>query len=336
MSNAVATACPACGAPVEPADDFCEACGARLTAGEQRAPASFAAGSCSGCGAPPEAIGSDGYCSRCGLRQPSPRDHHEIDLGVTAGVTDRGLRHHRNEDALFLKVAGDGTIVAVVCDGVSTSIDPDVASQAATDAAGESLVAAVENHADHLIDVTRQAIDTAQEAVARVPWTPTDDMAAPATTFVSAVCQPGTIALGWVGDSRAYWLGSTSAQRLTVDDSWAEEQVDAGTMTEAEADADPRAHSITRWLGADAPTGEWQVTTFTPDGPCRLLLCSDGLWIYAPTAAQLAELLAGQPADASLLAITRFFTDFALAGGGHDNITVVIVDFLTRDRQGGS
>src|SRR5579872_7131404 len=56
------------------------------------------------------------------------RDHQEVDLGLLADVTDRGLRHHRNEDAMELAVAqtGDGpVIVAVVCDGVSTSTRPE-------------------------------------------------------------------------------------------------------------------------------------------------------------------------------------------------------------------
>jgi serine/threonine protein phosphatase PrpC len=326
MSNVVTTACPACGASIEPADEFCEACGTRLTAGAEPP-----AGSCSGCGAPPEAIGTDGYCSRCGLRQPSPRDHQEVDVGVGAGVTDRGLRHHRNEDALFLKAAGEGTIVAVVCDGVSTSVNPDVASQLAADAAGDLLVAAINGQAGQPRDVTRQAIDAAQAAVIELPWTPVDDLAAPACTFVSAVCHRGTITLGWVGDSRAYWLGLSGSRRLTVDDSWAEEQIEAGTMTEAQADTDPRSHSITRWLGADAPTGDWQMTSFAPDGPGRLLLCSDGLWNYAPTAERLAELLAQQSADAVPVAVAKALTNFALAGGGHDNITTVIVDFVTPD-----
>ena len=229
---------------------------------------------------------------------------------------------------MFLVSARDGSVVGVVCDGVSASVQPDVASQAAADAAGHLLVAASEAGAKDLGQATRDAIEAAQAAVLQVPWKTQDDVPPPACTFVSAVCRRATITLGWVGDSRAYWLGPGCSRRLTVDDSWAEEQVDSGTMTEAEADCDPRAHSITRWLGADAPPGEPQTATFTPPGQGRLLLCSDGLWNYAPAAARLAELLEAQPTDAGLLAIARSFTDFALAGGGRDNVTVVIVDAM--------
>jgi serine/threonine protein phosphatase PrpC len=66
--------------------------------------------------------------------------------------------------------------------------------------------------------------------------------------------------------------------------------------------------------------------SFTPEGQGRLLLCSDGLWNYLPAAAGLAELLEAQPPGAGSLAIARAFTDYALASGGHDNITVVITN----------
>src|SRR5258707_13508042 len=79
------------------------------------------------------------------ITNPSSRDHAEVDLGPAAGVSDRGLRHHRNEDAMALAAeqAPDGpAVVAVVCDGVSSSARPDEASQAAAQAALPALMAA--------------------------------------------------------------------------------------------------------------------------------------------------------------------------------------------------
>jgi serine/threonine protein phosphatase PrpC len=321
MSGAVATACPACGAPIEPADEFCEACGAPLKAGPP--------GGCPRCRAPAGAIDGDGYCTRCGLRQRRARDHREVDLRLAAGVTDRGLRHHQNEDAMFLAATRDGSIVAVVCDGVSASAEPDAAARGAADAAGQVLVAAVEGNAGDLGDATRDGINAAQAAVIKVPWTAPGDLPSPACTFVSALWRGDTITVGSVGDSRAYWLNGRGSRRLTMDDSWAEEQIQAGALTEAEAGRDPRAHALTRWLGADAPPGDPRVMQFTPQRQGRLLLCSDGLWNYLPTAAGLAELLEAQPAGAGSLAIARAFTEYALAGGGHDNITVVITTETT-------
>jgi serine/threonine protein phosphatase PrpC len=279
-----------------------------------------------GCGAPPEAIGTDGYCGQCGLRQPDPRDHQEIDLGIAAGVTDRGKHHHRNEDAMRVAVlAGDST-VAVVCDGVSSSIAPEIASRAAADAAAQSLIDAGAAGPEGLSDRVVAAVAAAQAAVLEVPWTPDGTLAAPSCTYVSATTYQGRVTVGWVGDSRAYWLGPTGVRRLTADDSWAEEQTAAGLMTEEQAEADTRAHSITRWLGADAPDGGPQVTTFTPGERGRLIVCSDGLWNYLTAPEQLAQLIEGEPARASPLVAAQTLTNFALDAGGHDNITVVVVD----------
>jgi serine/threonine protein phosphatase PrpC len=278
------------------------------------------------CGAPPDAIGPDRYCEKCGLRQPDPRDHQEIDLGIAAGVTDRGRHHHRNEDAMRIAVLPGDSAVIVVCDGVSTSVAPEVASRAAADAAADSLIDAGTAGPERLSAAIVEAVAAAQAAVVAVPWTPDGTLAAPSCTFVSATTFEGSVTVGWVGDSRAYWLGPTGVRQLTADDSWAGEQMAAGLMTEAQAEADSRAHAITRWLGSDAPEGGPQVTTFTPDHQGRLVVCSDGLWNYLTAPEQLAQLIEAEPARASPLAAAQTLTKFALDAGGHDNITVVVVD----------
>src|SRR2546430_13202699 len=85
------------------------------------------------------------------ITNPSSRDHAEVDLGPAAGVTDRGLRHHRNEDAMALateQAPAGPTVLAAVCDGVSTSARPDEASMAAVQAALPVLMAAVREGTD--------------------------------------------------------------------------------------------------------------------------------------------------------------------------------------------
>jgi serine/threonine protein phosphatase PrpC len=239
-------------------------------------------------------------------------------------VTDKGHRHPRNEDAFYLDVV-DGGAVAVVCDGVSTTAESERASQAAADAAGHLLAAALGDRPDQLEAATKDAIAAAQSAVLELPEAAQDDTA-PATTLVSAVCHHGEVTVGWVGDSRAYWVAQTEAQQLTVDDSWAEQQVQSGSMSLQLAEADPRSHGITRWLGAGAPEGGPQLRTFQPAEPGRLLLCTDGLWNYTTTTEEIQALVAGQPPGTPALDLARRLTNFALNAGGHDNITVVIVD----------
>ena len=94
--------CPSCGESVPPNARFCEACGAELRPPEAASPPTTAPAACASCGAPAASIAADGYCGQCGMKQPAPGDHREDDLGAVAAVADRGLHHHRNEDAFAI------------------------------------------------------------------------------------------------------------------------------------------------------------------------------------------------------------------------------------------
>ncbi len=177
-SKLILTECDSCAEGRASGASFCEACGRPLgetaaigSAGEN----SGGSGPLSGDGSPPGeagtidgtdvstapgpetprrtgrdcphcgatgAVDTDGYCEECGLLAGRPRDHTEADGDVVAAaVSDRGRRHHRNEDAMWLAVGADAADV-VVCDGVSSSFDPDVASEIAAKTAGELLARA--------------------------------------------------------------------------------------------------------------------------------------------------------------------------------------------------
>jgi serine/threonine protein phosphatase PrpC len=256
------------------------------------------------------------------------RDHQEVDLGLLAGVTDRGLRHHRNEDAMELAVAqaqGGPVIVAVVCDGVSTSTRPDEASLAAAQAAAQVLTTAAESGED-LVEASTRAVQSAGKAVAQLVQ---PGASVPSATFVSAVLTSQTATLCWLGDSRAYWLAAaqdSDAEQLTTDDSLAQEMVNAGLLHQSEALTSPHAHVVTRWVGADPAEAPPHVATFGPPGPGVLLLCSDGLWNYQPEAAELAS-LALPRALTDPLGAAKELAQFAIESGGRDNITVVLVPF---------
>lgn len=317
--------CPSCGEPVWAGDNFCESCRADLTTADR-------AGRCAFCES--GIVSADGYCDSCGRKAPAARDHVQIDLGVLAGVTDRGLRHVRNEDAMALAAEptpAGRTAIAVVCDGVSGSDRPDEAARAAADAALELLVAAARAGTDPAA-ASSQAVQAAQAAVAALQLAATESqLEAPSATFVSALVTQREVTVCWLGDSRAYWLDARSpaaAQRLTTDDSLAAEMVSAGLLSESDAMASPQAHMVTGWLGADGSLASPHLTRFTPPGPGVVLLCSDGLWNYEPDAGRLAARV--QPsADTSLLPSARSLVEFALTAGGRDNITVALVLFPT-------
>ena len=330
---AEARPCPSCGQPVWPEDNFCETCRAPLTA-EAATPAAESAPpspGCQSCGSGP--ISADGYCEACGHKAPSPRDHIETDLGLLAGVTDRGLRHFRNEDAMALaaiQTVGGAIAIAVVCDGVSGSTRANEASAAATEAAIGVLIPAARDGQD-AASASLQAVQAAQEAVAGLadPAGTTAPQDAPSATFVSAVMSAQSVTICWLGDSRAYWLDaveSAAARQLTIDDSVAAQLVAAGVLSEAAALDSPQAHVVTGWLGADVSDTAPHVATFEPPGPGVVLVCSDGLWNYQPDAAGLAA-RALPAALSSPLDAARTLVQFALKAGGHDNVTVVIAPF---------
>ncbi|MGH8932776.1 MAG: PP2C family protein-serine/threonine phosphatase [Egibacteraceae bacterium] len=152
---------------------------------------------------------------------------------------------------------------------------------------------------------------------------------APACTYISAVVTAGTVTVGWVGDSRAYWIVSdpaTLSRRLTVDDSWVAEMVASGVLSQAEAESGPLAHAITAWLGVDAGDVLPHVMELTPEGPGLVVVCSDGLWNYLDTAEMVGAAIPAGAAEAPLAA-ARELVRVALQAGGHDNVTVAVLPF---------
>ncbi|MGW0933440.1 protein phosphatase 2C domain-containing protein [Streptomyces sp. NPDC002666] len=294
-------------------------------------------------------VDNDGYCENCGHAQPRERDHMEQELESVAAVSDRGLRHHRNEDAFAVSTTalpdGSPAVVAIVCDGVSSASRPDEASAAAAYAANEALLESLPR-GTHPQQAMHEAIVAAAESVNRLAQDPGQAQEhdphrhqnAPACTLVGAIMASGLLVVGWVGDSRVYWVPedrSTAPARLTEDDSWAAQMVAAGLMNEAEAYADERAHAITGWLGADAYELEPHTASFKPDRPGLVVVCTDGLWNYAESAAEMA---AAVPEDAYERPLhgAQVLVGHALDGGGHDNVTVALLPFAVPPQGAGS
>jgi serine/threonine protein phosphatase PrpC len=248
-------------------------------------------------------VAPDGHCWDCGTAQPAYRSYLEVTGEHAAGVSDRGLRRGVNADAMVLTRAGTWTI-GVVCDGVSMSPRPERAAQVAAET-GAATLATQLGHEVLPEDALSAAAISAGRAVAALAASVN---AAPACTYVAGITGPAGIWASWVGDSRAYWLPDEGpGLALSEDDTGANEMLAA-------------------WLGADAGEPVPRLRSFRPQEPGCLLLCTDGLWRYLPTAVQLRARLTGDP-----LADTRSLVKYALDEGGHDNITALI---MRRERQG--
>ena len=355
---APAGTCPQCGEPFWPENNFCEACRAELApilvSGGPDASAERATepASCPTC--PESQVGAEGYCESCGHKVPAPGDHTELEVepGLAAGVSDRGLRHSRNEDAMALAgLPGSGgqdgpVTIAVVCDGVSTSSRPDEAAHAAAQAAARALVTGVRTGADPaaasaaavraaqsaLKDLAGRSATSGQVADGHGDWKfPALPGDAPSATFVSAVLTGQDVTVCWLGDCRGYWLDPAGADSrlLTSDDSVAQELIARGLPPD-QALASPAGHVVTGWIGADLGEAEPHVVTFRPDGDGMVLLCSDGLWNYLPDAADLAS-RALPDALSHPLAAAATLAGLAIEAGGRDNITVVLARFPPTD-----
>jgi len=138
-----------------------------------------------------------------------------------------------------------------------------------------------------------------------------------ATTVVVLLMRGENFACLWAGDSRLYLLRAGHLSRVTRDHSLVQRWVDAGTLTEAEAEAHPQANVILRAVGGggdlmlDNVSGRLAALD-------RLLLCSDGLFKALPERAIAAALAGGCDAGALIEA--------ALAARARDNVSALIVD----------
>jgi PPM family protein phosphatase len=315
--------CHQCGGTIAVVDRFCEECGVDLVAKPQ-SPLSI--DGCPKCGAPASKIDADRYCIECGFRQVAISNE-TISLQPApnfAGASDRGRRHHQNEDAIALKVVDPDTYIIVVCDGVSSSQHPELASQAATNACIQGIELALQHQTEPATAI-ELGVSAALKAVANIPIDPTSEIDPSSTTIVTAIVRDRIATIGWLGDSRAYWLSPAKSVQLTQDDSWMRDAIESGTYTPAEAEASPYAHAIVRWLGADtADDGKPNLTTFKIPGDGYLLLCTDGLWNYAPDPAYLHHLIKQAPTPESG-EIVRHLIGYANQQGGQDNITVAIL-----------
>jgi serine/threonine protein phosphatase PrpC len=350
-------ACPYCGAEVAAGEAFCEACGGRLAptaAGSAEKPDEMAAPiditrsiqtdaenddtvviprPCLNCAG---VIGPDGYCGTCGTKAPTERDHYtEQPASWVAACCDRGVRHHRNEDATAVaaKPTPGSRAVLVVCDGVSTSLDSDVASLAAARVARDVLVAnrpeglgTPASRASAISNAVVKAAASANSAV--IDNTAPGSENAASCTFAAAVVEGDLLVFGNVGDSRIYWIpdqgGSGDPAELSVDDSMAQERIAMGTPRE-EAENGPQAHAITKWLGRDSPDFSPRTGSLTVASPGWVLVCSDGLWNYASEATALQSLIAElNPPDSNPLRLAVALVDWANEQGGKDNISVAL------------
>jgi PPM family protein phosphatase len=232
-------------------------------------------------------------------------------VGEHIGLSHRGRRRRHNEDAYVVQPP-----LFAVADGMGGAKAGEVASALAADAvqesgndgeSGEARVAAL-----------------IEEANRRVFRRASEDREASGmgTTMTVALVEGDEVAIGHVGDSRAYLIRDGRLEQLTDDHSLVAELVRSGKLTPEEAETHPQRSVITRALGTEADV---DVDTFSvQSAPGDLfLLCSDGLTSMVDDETILDAVERNR---ADLEEAAKALINAANRGGGEDNITVVFFE----------
>ena len=153
------------------------------------------------------------------------------------------------------------------------------------------------------------------------------DLRGMATTASAVLAGKKAACVAHVGDSRIYAMHKESLRQLTHDHSWVEEQVRAGTMTEAAARQHPWRNVVTRALSGGSDP-DIDIVEIAPEPNDRFLLCSDGL--SGVVSREEIERILGDP-GLSLDQICDRLVAAANQGGGPDNITALVIEIASGD-----
>jgi len=226
-----------------------------------------------------------------------------------AAASDVGLVRKGNEDSFV-----SGPHLFAVCDGMGGAQAGEVASEAACRRLLELSPSATE-------DELRRAVEEANAHVLRAARLERG-LAGMGTTLTAALTAPdgASATIAHVGDSRAYLWHDGQLRQLTDDHSLVAEMVRQGRLTAEEAAVHPHRSVITRALGTESVVQVDMVHTSLEPGD-RLLICSDGL--SGMVSDEEISRMLGEGREAG--AVTKSLVAAALAAGGEDNVTVVVV-----------
>jgi len=222
--------------------------------------------------------------------------------------SDTGRQRNANEDSFFVRAP-----IFVVADGMGGAQAGEVASKAAADAFDIDLP---DGPPEQVLRATILKANRNIHELARAD----PSRAGMGTTLTAAIvsAERDEVAIGHVGDSRAYRLRAGRLEQLTRDHSLVEEMRRKGQLTDAQAEDHPQRSIITRALGPE-PEVEPDVHSVSAAPGDIFLICSDGLTTMLGEP-QIGKLLARAT---SMSAAVRGLVDEANRAGGRDNITVL-------------
>jgi PPM family protein phosphatase len=234
-------------------------------------------------------------------------------LGRSTGLSHPGRKRRRNEDAWVCQPP-----LFAVADGMGGARGGEIASRVAATALGEAVDGSGEERVVALIQkANRQVFDRAREDA---------DATGMGTTITVALVEDGVVAIGHVGDSRAYLIRDHKVEQLTEDHSLVAELVRSGRLSPEEAEIHPQRSVITRALGTDPDV---DVDSFSIEARAGdvFLICSDGLTSMIDDETILGIV---EPRRDDLNAAAKELIGAANRSGGEDNITVVFFEMTDK------
>jgi len=269
-----------------------------------------------GNGLPPDQEGSDIFLHLFGRTDVGQIREHNEDNFLVANLTAQ--RRSLLEEDRRQVVGRRGTVLGV-CDGMGGAAAGEVASQLAVDIIYEKLLEG--DPPASRDDLARRLVEAIEEAGVRIYNEARADRTrrGMGTTATIAALVDARMFVGQVGDSRAYVLRNGDLCQVTRDQSLVNQLIEAGQLTEEEAETFEHNNIILQALGT-AETVQVDLTYVDVCRGDRLLICSDGLSGMI-RAAEIREVLAGveDPLEAC-----KQLTERANLAGGHDNITVIV------------
>jgi protein phosphatase len=241
------------------------------------------------------------------------------------GLSNVGSVRANNEDNYYVTDIGDDVALVLVADGVGGNASGEVASKMVSDTfaqlvADNKFAAAIDvpSIRGSLLDVSAHKIhsNVAKESIAN------PQHKGMATTLTAAIVSDTSLHLLQVGDSRCYCLRAGQLQQLSVDQTVAQSLVSEGKINAADIATHPDRNVLLQCLGLESANNPFEpvLSEFAMQAGDKILLCSDGLTDMAnDNAIEKVLTTASNPVDACEQLI-----NIAIAGGGKDNITVVV------------
>jgi protein phosphatase len=265
------------------------------------------------------------------------RRHHQFSYQVYT-LSDSGPTRKHNEDSCYpnsdelVEIVPPQNPLVIVCDGIGGHDGGEIASGIAIDSLKEDVGRITFDAEYHnpvatqrkLSQFTKAANDAISE---RNDIEQRHERQRMGTTLVMALANYHEMYLTHVGDSRIYWINSTSCHQLTVDDDLASREVRMGYALYRDAVQYPSAGALVQALGMrESQNLHPNVQRTIWDEDCVFLLCSDGLSDFDRVEQYWKSIvLPVLEGKSDITQVGKRSIEIANQKNGHDNVTVGLI-----------